>query len=915
MKPISLLDPKYMGGLDGASGYRFEDGYVLSQLPSWLSLPGLKAFQQEGWSDVELFFEFDRRWLIQIKDHRIKISELREIIHDFSAREAESSGQYEQYIIASTGLTRPGEQIRRQLERLRTAQFYTKPELAGTRMQVVSKLEQFKLGNLADFIIEKVFFDSDIAEVKHEEKLRHTFVGSLGCRYEVLPETAEDLYLRTAHLLTIERGKPIELSLFQEALRQKQLEDQADALTHFYLVTPRFLDRYRCDETRSFFYDGAVPTWSDIINQRDIPREIMNEILSRVKQWDEGKLLVPILAEAGEGKSTLLRRMAVELAAENKIVLYHRRDVLTVDVKEVQRVAEMSGQCVYVFIDDASRVQNFSGFIESLAELPFPIVVNLRSVYSANVELGVTADGREYSLEGLTDHEMELLFRRLADEGLIRPLSDEDLQLAIDFHGKRTKRKLLVLVLEMTRGKRVKEIVRDEIERVRKMGEDIFSAYRYICLMASVHSFFTLPMLGELVSIDNVELDVVGRLPGLVETIGERVYLRHDRIGEIATDLLFSGANDQRGDLLCQLISLAFKEGQLDVVKSMIGAVSRSIPRSQLFKVIGHLVDEAYCAGEFDLVRTVIGEFQWDLDSEDIFLDLLAAKTPLIWEQMVFPSQRSPFKMSWGSMQKTWNLPFSWFQCSSAIESEPVARGSPEIGLRWAEVFYIAARHGAKHKTFFTVITQLMYAILSALHQDRAAEIDFYHGEFLRATFRDEDAIRLYHCVLEKDPHYAQAHAGLALSLYLTHDYEGALYHYRTARELDRESVFRVEFEGVFGEMLERLGELEELIEYQKDSFKWTFRVHRRLRADFGNIMRIADLKVPRTSAEGRWIEERERDYSEEAEQTVIDELDELLELVRTLPKAQQEELGKRLSGSWFGELREKSPPGETMSG
>jgi|GEM_PF-3969025 len=924
MKSISLLDPKYMGGLDGASGYRFEDGYVLSQLPLWLSLSDLKAFQQEGWSDVELFFESGRRWLIQIKNHSVKVPEFRGIVRDFHALEAASPGQYERYIIASAGLSNSVKQIQRQLERLRNVkEYYTKSELAGTQAQIASKLEQFKIGDLADFIIEKIYFNSDIAWVKDEEKLRATFICSLVSRCKIRPETAEDLYLRTARMLVIERGKPIELSLFQEALKQKQ----ADALSQFDLITPKFLDRYRDDKTRSFFYDGAVPTWSDIIHQRDIPREIMHEIVPRVKQWDEGKLLVPILAEAGEGKSTLLRRMAVELSAENKIVLYHRRDALTADIKEVERVAEMADQCVYIFIDDASRVQNFRGFIKSLSELPFPIVViaasrpyewtPLRSVYSANVELGLTADGREYSLEGLTDHEMELLFRRLADAGLIRSLSDEDLQLAIDFHGRRTKRKLLVLVLELTRGKRVQEIVRDEIDRVRRMGKDILNAYRYICLMASVHSFITLPMLRQLVSIDNIELDIVGRLPGLVETIGERVYPRHDRIGEVATDILFEGADEQRGDLLCQLISLAFKEGQLDAVKSMVGA-SSSIPRSQLLKVIGHLVDEAYCAGEFDLVEAVIRGFQGDFDNEDIFMDLLAAKTPLIWERIVFPSLGHVLQMRWDQMQKVWNLPFSWPQCTGAIENQPVASGCPEIGLQWAEVFSIAAIYGAKYTAFLTLITELMYTFLSALHQDRAAEIDFRHGEFLRATFRDEEAIRFYNFALEKDPRYAQAHAGLALSLYMTGDYDSALHHYRIARELDRESVFRVEIGGEFGEMLEELGELEELIEYRKDSIKWSFSILRGLQADFGNILRIADLKLPKTPEEQReWnttkhLEGLERDYSEEAERTAIATLDRILELVRTLPQAQRDELGKRLFHR-FGQLRQKSPPDETQ--
>lgn len=200
-------------------------------------------------------------------------------------------------------------------------------------------------------IIDKVSFDYAIEWVKQEKLLRSSFTSSLVQEYRIQPEAAENIYLRTARLLVVEREKPIRLSLFEAALKQKGLEADSQSLSDFDLITPEFLQS-RSDDSVSYFYEGTIPTWSDILHVRDIPRDIMPEILSRIDQWDHGRLLVPILAEAGEGKSTFLHRMAADLAGRHKTVLCHRRDRTTIAAEEIRSVAEKAGQCVYVFVDD-----------------------------------------------------------------------------------------------------------------------------------------------------------------------------------------------------------------------------------------------------------------------------------------------------------------------------------------------------------------------------------------------------------------------------------------------------------------------------------------------------------------------------------------------------------------------------------
>ncbi len=582
MESMSLFDRKYTGGLHGHAGYDFEDSYVLSQLPGWLRLPDLDSFQRELLTDLELFFGSGRRWFIQIKKHSLETKEFRKIIQSFQNRETESSGEYQKYIIASLGLSRSLTRLSGRLERFRSAENLTEAELANTRKELAADLEGLKCESYVELIIEKVCFDSANESVTKEDSLRSNFTSSLVREYRIRQEDAENIYLQTARLLVVERGKSIRLSLFEAALKQKRLEADTQSLSDFDLITPEFLDS-RSDDSVSYFYDGTVPTWSDIVHLRDIPRDIMPEILNRVHQVDHGRVLVPILAEAGEGKSTFLHRMAAELAGRHKTVLCRRRDRITIAAEEVRSVAEMADQCVYVFVDDAARVQNLKGFIESVAALPHPIVlvvasrpyewVPFKSVYGANLEVQFQTDSNEWSLEGATDNEIGLLFRRLGEAELINSLSDEEIASLIDSYKERTKRKLLVLVLELTKGKRVAKIIRDECERVRQMGDSVLQAYRYVCLMGSVHSFITRSILKKLVKTESVDLDIVGRLPGLVDAIGENIYARHDRIAEIAADILFEDADDQRGNALCEVITLALKGAQSDVVHALIGAL------------------------------------------------------------------------------------------------------------------------------------------------------------------------------------------------------------------------------------------------------------------------------------------------------------------------------------------------------
>jgi tetratricopeptide (TPR) repeat protein len=906
----SLLDPNYMGGLDASKGYRFETTYILSRIQSWLSSSDLKSFQQETWSDVELFFASGARQLIQIKDHALRPSELVEILAQF--RKREQAFRYEQFTIASAGLAPSIEKLNRQLKRYRNLEAHNEVERAAVARIIQETLDKLHVGDNPALVLEKLFFDSNVASLKDSEFCRNAFLGAMVFSYRISIDSAEKIFLQTAEVLNRRHGELIELSLFREALIQTQLEDQEVLLSTFRLISKRFLESIQKDSQVTFFYVGAAPTWSDIVNDHDVSRDITAPVTLLINEWENGKLFVPIVAEAGEGKSTLLRRMAAGLATQNKPVLYHDTSATSADYKEVQRIAGIAQQCVYVFFDEAAKIQNLQGFLQSISELPITVVMiaaarpyemkAVRAAYTANIQVAFDPKGSEYSIEGLSDREIELLVHHLLKMNLLCLPPGVGASVAAEAIKKRTDRKFLVLALELTQGGRVQDIVRDEIERIRHKNERLLSIYRYVCLMASIDSFITVPMVEELTGSRNVKLDVASELPGLVTIEEERLYPRHNRIGEIATELFFQNQDNERGDMLCKIISVAFTRGELDVIKSAI-RISHSVPESQIIRVVNHLIDEAFFFGEVALIQNFIEEFEWASKRTELFLEFLTAKTPFLWRHLIFPNGPN---LDWRGIEQAHDL-----SLQAALRTQPASKRSRVTEsfdgiMKWAQIFGLAAWHIREQTPFLVAITSKIYQILEERYPDRKFDVSFAHAEFLCQSWKRKEAIPLYECVLSQHPNYADAHAGLALALYATEDYSLALDHFKAALRIDPQSLFRVADESLFEEMTERVLELEEYLEYKKALVRRDFRMGR----GFQNI--IAKDPTILVNLQKRDPEEVNRgfgfynrmDYGEQAEERQIEELNRLLEYLPSATAEERRHLENMISES-FGKLRD----------
>lgn len=198
----SLLTPENRGGAVGQKGFNFQDAYIASRVPEWLSDPEFSALLKEGSGDVEIKFDGSeyRRDLYQVKDHLVKDSEFREVIDKFYQKQVSASATWRYFVFACRGFLNKGESLRSAIETFRgAAPMYGKkdPPLINTKREIDEKLKKLGLENVpSDFLIQKVKFDTDLGDMRTDQRLGDQFVGTVE---RCLPQYAGNLGLRNVY--------------------------------------------------------------------------------------------------------------------------------------------------------------------------------------------------------------------------------------------------------------------------------------------------------------------------------------------------------------------------------------------------------------------------------------------------------------------------------------------------------------------------------------------------------------------------------------------------------------------------------------------------------------------------------------------------------------------------------------------
>ena len=181
----SLLSPKAMGGINAEKGFDFQTRYATCQVPLWLMEAAFHQLFFEGTGDIDVRYTEagkSSRIHIQVKDHDVQPAEFREVIEHFIGVDSALPNTYKCFNLVCPSLSPTLRPIETGLARFRGAKaFYDdKPDaLAPTKNELDERLNEAGLGNVIDFIYDKVYIDVGHGDMHHDERAINHFISRL----------------------------------------------------------------------------------------------------------------------------------------------------------------------------------------------------------------------------------------------------------------------------------------------------------------------------------------------------------------------------------------------------------------------------------------------------------------------------------------------------------------------------------------------------------------------------------------------------------------------------------------------------------------------------------------------------------------------------------------------------------------
>jgi hypothetical protein len=247
---------------------------------------------------------------------------------------------------------------------------------------------------------------------------------------------------------------------------------------------------------RSLFLLGAAPRWEDLFLNLDAPRGLSPQVKAFVESSLEsesvGVRIGVILGSAGSGKSTILRRVGLQLRQSGRSVYVTSSESLpTPDV--IRRVLDGLPEKTILLFDNAEvALPVLPDLIKEVERCERPPVILIASrtndfdrLWSRFSEAAAIV---EFHVPNLSRSEIEALLRILEDQGVLGELRGLSRNERISVFEGKAQKQILVAMREATTSKAFDLIIKDEFEKLVPAETQLL----YVCVALATEAGYRL---------------------------------------------------------------------------------------------------------------------------------------------------------------------------------------------------------------------------------------------------------------------------------------------------------------------------------------------------------------------------------------------------------------------------------------
>lgn len=243
--------------------------------------------------------------------------------------------------------------------------------------------------------------------------------------------------------------------------------------------------------TPAQFYRGFDLGWYPILANLDVPRELVDTLLNDIVIRAEGERPVPaelyvVKAEAGAGKSILLRRLAWEAATQADSLCLYQREFGVPRYEALKELHRVTRQRIFLFVDGAAENASVLASLVTAAQqerLPLTVFTAERvNTWNTACERLAPLLTDSYPLRYLSHAEIEKLVTLLTTHDCLGPhLTGKSQVQCIQQFEEQAGRQLLVALHEATMGLPFEDILIDEYNGIQPLAAQ--QLYLTVCVL------------------------------------------------------------------------------------------------------------------------------------------------------------------------------------------------------------------------------------------------------------------------------------------------------------------------------------------------------------------------------------------------------------------------------------------------